>query len=216
MLTMLQKCLSRFPELFLCAAETPDYRRATAAILGMANVQFPVTVHLRSGERFECAELSDLQAFWQIFVRKVYPVKKTDRVILDIGANIGLFALFAARSAPQAQIIAIEPFPSNFSRLLENLSVNNLAARVGCLNYAATGHQGTRTMSTACGCSQRRRLSVADDDSCVEVPGRTLEQLMDEGSLPTVDLLKMDIEGSEYEVILSTSPLVLSRIHRIC
>jgi Methyltransferase FkbM domain len=64
--------------------------------------------------------------------------------------------------------------------------------------------------------SQRRALaSSANGKSGTEVQGKTLPALLDENHLPRVDLLKMDIEGSEYEVLLSTPPPVLARIRRI-
>lgn len=45
--------------------------------------------------------------------------------------------------------------------------------------------------------------------------GKTIESMLEENHLPYVDLLKMDIEGSEYEVLLSTPPRMLARIDRI-
>lgn len=64
--------------------------------------------------------------------------------------------------------------------------------------------------------SQRRSLSSPTAAvSGIQVQGRTLPQILDENGLGHVDLLKMDIEGSEYEVLLSTPQKVLAQVGRI-
>jgi len=206
---------SRAPEIFRCAAETPQWAQVSAAYLGLSRLQYPFELRLRHGERIPIEELTDLKAFWQIFLRKVYRVEATDRVILDVGANIGVFTLYAARLSPQARVFAFEPFPSTFLRLQSTVREHHLEARVACLNYAATATNALRIMPDGPVPSQRRALSFAAGKSGTEVVGKTLEAMLDENQLAHVDLLKMDIEGSEYEVLLSTSPQVLSRIGRI-
>src|SRR5437867_8982164 len=62
-----------------------------------------------------------------------------------------------------------------------------------------------------------RARSCADDRSpgAVLAPCRTLEAIMDEFKIGTLDLLKMDIEGSEHETLLATPLPVLRRIRKI-
>jgi FkbM family methyltransferase len=210
------KNADRASEIVRCPAETRQWARISAAYLGLARLQYPYLLRLRLGERIQLEELTDLKAFWQIFLRRVYRVQPTDRVIFDLGANIGVFTLYAARSALQAKVFSLEPFPSTFSRLVTNIRDHDLDGRVKCLNFAATGTGGSRVMPDAEVPSQRRALaSSTNGKSGTEVQGKTLVALLDENNLPQVDLLKMDIEGSEYEVLLSTPPTVLARIRRI-
>jgi len=203
-------------EVLRCTAETPQWAAMSAAYLGFARLPFPYILQLRRGEKIQLEELTDLKTFWQIFLRRVYQVRTSDEVILDLGANIGLFSLYAARTAPQARIFSFEPFPSTFRRLSETIQNHNLGERVTCLNYAATGSDGIRIMPDVEVPSQRRALaSTQSEKSGPQVLGKTLEAILDENQLARVDLLKIDIEGSEYEVLLSTSPAVLKRIRRI-
>ena len=207
---------NRAPEIFRCTAETSQWAQVTAAYLGFSRLQYPCILHLRLGEQIRLEEHTDLKTFWQVFLRRVYHVQPTDRVILDIGANIGLFTLYAARCAPKARIVALEPFPATFGRLLTTVRDHHLESRVTCLNYAATGTAGLRTMRDVPTPSQRRSLaSPADGSSGIQVQGKTLEQILEENKLLHVDLLKMDIEGSEYEVLLSTPQRTLAQIDRI-
>jgi hypothetical protein len=66
--------------------------------------------------------------------------------------------------------------------------------------------------------SQAYYLLPADTvaaESTATVPALTLTEFLDRNALDTVDLLKMDIEGSEFEVLLSTKREVLRRIRRL-
>jgi hypothetical protein len=71
----------------------PDY-------VGLRPIEYPYELSLRCGERVILREHKDTVIFGMIFVRRRYPVFASDHVILDIGANIGMFMLYAAREAP--------------------------------------------------------------------------------------------------------------------
>ncbi len=206
---------NRGPEILRCRAETPQWLRISAAYLGLSRLQYPFFLRLRRGEKLQLKELTDLKAFWQIFLRRVYRVRSTDQVILDLGANVGMFTIYAARNAPRAKVFSCEPFPSTFRRLVATVRDHHLDPRVTCLNYAATGASGARLMPDGPVPSQRRALASSGVSSGTQVIGKTLESMLEENHLPHVDLLKMDIEGSEYEVFLSTPQKVLWQIDRI-
>jgi len=101
--------------------------------------------------------------------------------------------------------------------------VNGLAGRVVAAQVALAGQSGWRQMlgSDKDSCKNRllleRARSCADDRSpgAVLAPCRTLEAIMDEFKIGTLDLLKMDIEGSEHETLLATPLPVLRRIRKI-
>lgn len=209
----------RAPEIIRCAAETPQWAGISAAYLGFSQPRYPFQLQLRHEKPILIEELTDLKAFWQIYLRRVYRVDEKDRNIVDLGANVGIFSLYAARCAPQAEILAVEPFPSTFHRLVQTVRSHNIEERVRCLNAAATGTNYARVMRDAPVPSQRRTLMPNSPPASVgfgtQVTGKTLETILDENHIQHVDLLKVDIEGSEYEVFLSSSHRVLTRIHRI-
>jgi len=212
----LLKNTRRAPEIFRCARETSQWPEITSAYLGLSRLPYPSLLRLRRGDSIRLQELTDVKTFWQIFLRRVYRVEPSDRIILDIGANTGLFTLYAARQAPQAKIFAVEPFPATFKRLRQAVSEHHLAERITCLNFALTGDGGIRLMRDDLLPSQRRALvPLGKSAPGIQVEARTLEELLREHAPDRIDLLKMDIEGSEYEVLLSTSPNVLRKIRRI-
>jgi len=174
----------RVREIGLCRKATPEWKQLLGAYLGF--VFQPFSIELSSG-RFEFLEKSDVATFWQIFFAQVYPLRPSDRIIVDAGGNIGAFSLFALLAIPECRVFTVEPSPGSFERL--------------------GGSVGSTTIMSA-GPSQFRRTGAAGD----AVPMVTLESILPPGD---TDLLKMDIEGAEYDALGSATPAVLQRIRRI-
>jgi len=198
--------------------ETPQWLPVTLAYLGIKDLAYPFSLKLRGIEPVTLKEDGDLLAFWQIFLRRVYPVRRNETLIVDAGANIGFFTLFAARESPHARIFSIEPFPESYERLCQNVRDNRLDGRVTCLNCALGESSETRMMKLSGKRSQSRRVIAFDETEsgdAAAVSTQTLEQIFDLHGITRVDLLKMDIEGGEYETFFSTRDDVLRRIHSI-
>jgi len=198
--------LNRLPEILRCRKHTPDWRRLTSAYVGL-NGELPFHIRFSSGG-FDFKEVGDIATFWQIFYRDIYPVKSSDRLIVDAGANIGAFSLYALQNAPNSDIIAIEPAPDSCSRIRSMLRANTFDTKV-TLHEAALGEfAGETTIQLDAG-SQFRRTGMA---------GHRVAMVKLDSLIPadrSVDLLKIDIEGGEYGVLRSMSPDTLRRVRRI-
>ncbi len=199
--------LDRVPEIIRCRRHTHQWLRLTTAYVGL-NGSLPFEIDFPSG-RFEFLERGDVATFWQIFYRGVYPVRSSDRVIVDAGANIGAFSLYALQNAPQATLIAIEPAPDSCKRLRSMLRANGLESRYTLYEAALGERQGETTIQLAGVGSQFRRTGVSGQRVAME----TLDSVIPPDTV--VDLLKIDIEGAEYGVLNSVSPGTLRRIRRI-
>ncbi|HLH03651.1 MAG TPA: FkbM family methyltransferase [Bryobacteraceae bacterium] len=198
--------LERLPEVWRCSRETADWPKLFSAYIGLKRT-LPFTIALRSGS-FEFDEASDIPTFWQVFFRNVYPVYPDDRIIVDAGANIGSFSLYALENAPSCRLISIEPAPDTFARLRGLIEAHHLESR--CTLYqAALGDRDGETCIRLAPGSQFRRTG-ADGHP---VPMYRLESLLPADT--EIDFLKLDIEGGEYTVLRSTPPQVLRRFRRI-
>ena len=207
--------LERAPEVLRCSGLMQDWRRVTAAYLGLTSLRYPYEARLRDRTVYRFAEFYDLETFWQIYCRGVYECLSTDRCIVDIGANIGLFSCFAARSNPACVVYAVEPFPGTYARLVDHVRRNGLSDRVRCLDIALSGTAGTASMSSGDRPSQMVRLESSPGAGTTAVATETLSGLLTQIPGPGIDLIKMDIEGSEYEVVLSTPATTLERVNRL-
>jgi FkbM family methyltransferase len=202
-------------EILRCARETQQWRAVTLAYLGLRNLSYPYSLKLKGLQPLTLTEVSDIWTFWQIFARQVYPLNGLESVIVDAGANVGFFTLLAARQSPNSLVLAIEPSPESYQRLVENVAKNGLTHRVRCLNQGLAGQETLRLMRVGQSRSQVQRLLPPDSDEIagVAVKTATLESVLRD--LRQVDLVKMDIEGGEYEVLLGSSPETLGKIRRL-
>ncbi|MFN3420989.1 MAG: FkbM family methyltransferase [Armatimonadota bacterium] len=118
--------------------------------------------------------------------------------VMDIGANIGVYALhFARKVGPNGKVYAFEPVPENFERLKEHIALNN-ATNIVPVPLALFDRKGTVKISVAEGASS---IFCWSTDQFVEVPTTTLDEFVAEQGVMRVDALKLDVEGAELQVI---------------
>jgi FkbM family methyltransferase len=145
---------------------------------------------------------------------RAFELTRPRHVVVDAGANAGLYTIIAAISAKQ--VIAIEPDSQIFKTLSHNVSSNHLT-NVVLKQSALSTTKGSvgfyRRGNTQLG-SIRTRKNVEP----ILVDTITLEQLPDEGPQAPgrrIDLLKLDIEGSEFDIIQFSDEKSLGRVQRI-
>lgn len=140
-------------------------------------------------------------------------------VVVDVGANLGGFTLALLRHRPHARVVAYEPSPIAFAACRENLSRNGLTEQVTLHPWAVTGTPADsvtlyQDRGDTCTSTVLPGRHSETPPQPVEVTAVTLMEAMGECDAD-VDLLKLDVEGAEYDIILGTPPDVLGRVHRI-
>lgn len=171
---------------------------------------------MRDGSILRC-RYQDSGALLSVYIEDEYdvPVGWSDlRTIVDIGAHIGAFTVRAGLRSPKARILAVEPNPAVFVHLQENVEANRLSPRTSTVRAAIGAREGRGTLSNPRSSLGARVVPAAQDrERMVEI--KTLESLLSETGFDRVDLLKVDCEGSEYEVFFGAGDSVLERITSI-
>jgi FkbM family methyltransferase len=134
-------------------------------------------------------------------------------VFVDVGANIGVFALPVAKKVgPTGAVLAVEASPRVFPYLEGNLKLNQLE-HVRSVNAAAADAAGTVPFYEApVNHFGMGSLAAQFDGKPIPVHASTLDQLTVEAKLSRVDLLKIDVEGFEVKVLEGARGL-LSSVH---
>jgi FkbM family methyltransferase len=160
------------------------------------------TFYLNSGSIRLRPGSTDFKVLEEVFIGRVYGrfagLIAKSRVVLDLGANIGLSAIFLARTAPESVVIAVEPCRVNVELLVENVRSAGLGARISTVEafvgaergFAAIDDSGNGEWGMRMGA---REAGPSESNAAV----MTLPDLVEGLGVVSV---KCDIEGAEREL----------------
>lgn len=172
---------------------------------------------LSDGHAIPVRDFMTLYIYKEIFVDRCYDLTfdRSAPLILDIGANSGLFALRMKQLYPAAKLACYEPFPPNFAQLQNTIAINKL--------------DGVVPIQKAVGASRgRAKLFIhkknmgghsfyaaeAQNTDHVDVEVIDLSSIVGDCH-QEVDLLKLDCEGAEFDILMNLAEPDARRIRRI-
>jgi FkbM family methyltransferase len=138
---------------------------------------------------------------------------RADSVVVDVGAHIGAFAVATGRALPNGRVHAIEPGRETFELLARNVRANEL--RNVCVHRLAIADRGGTAVLKRGGDSWADSLHGEPCRGSEGVTTVTLERFLTRHRISRVDHLKMNVEGSEYTILLNTPRRVLRGIERM-
>jgi FkbM family methyltransferase len=125
---------------------------------------------------------------------------RRDAVIFDVGANFGYYSIRLASSLNETgHVYSFEPCTATFSRLEENIALNNLGAKITAVQLGFSDREGRaslledRTNSGA--------ATISGDDKGEAISLQTLDNFCAQRGVNKVDIMKIDVEGHELPVI---------------
>lgn len=143
--------------------------------------------------------------FEELYKSKIYdpylPTRKEGTVALDIGGNVGLVTYYLAQHFEK--VITLEPSSEHFNTLTQMLAFNELS-NVTPVNKALFTENGQFMFGGPKDNKTMRSLHMAtwqDGKPEEKVETITLEKLFEEQGITHVDLMKLDVEGSEHEIL---------------
>jgi FkbM family methyltransferase len=163
-------------------------------------------------------ELNDYMVFWSFVhglmsdsaFRVSRKLLRADDIAIDVGANLGLWAMGAARRiGPAGHVYAIEPEESNTARLERNIELNGLSwISVDRLALSDRGGEVTLYKPRYDHSGHPSLGRRQDVDLSVNVQATTLDEYCASRGLGHVDFLKSDVEGAEMLVFRGGSKLL--------
>lgn len=177
-------------------------------------------VDLKDGRKFHVTP--DDALYWPIYHGLGYEPEVTgiaERLIkpgdnvLDVGANVGWFtSLFGKLVGPDGRVIGFEPVPYNFTRLKEHVELNGLSKNTEILPVAVGKEESivdihifeNRTKAR----SSLSPLNETTNFTKLPVQMITLDDVVKKRGLNDISLMKVDVEGAEYGVLLGAKEIL--------
>lgn len=124
-------------------------------------------------------------------------------VFVDVGSNIGAYALWAAEAVgASGRVIAIEPDPITVDVLRRNIALNGLESVISVYHTGVSDRDEVLWVERPCeGSMGLTRLVPGGNDAGEGIACHTLASVLRSANASRVDMLKIDIEGSETKVL---------------
>ncbi len=163
---------------------------------------------------------SDISVFNEIFNFNGYASLRnlpSPRLIVDLGANVGYASAYFLSCFSTANVVAVEPDPGTFELCCRNLAP--YGGRVQVVRGAAWSRRCKLELARGAGdgrewATQVRESNGRRDDATVE--GWDIPSLLELSGGREIDLLKIDVEGSELEIFGNNSSRWLPKVRNIC
>lgn len=191
-----------------------------ARLMPFDTYRWETTIFSRGARYVVGVRTSEIFVFHEIYEALQYDrhpafVPQSDWTVFDVGANIGVFTVLLAKQG--ATVFSFEPNPDSHSRLSRNVAANQLSDRVRVFPTALGDTHGMGNLHVINGGTTGgvvTPISGGASAAGVAVPIATLDEVASALPEQSIDLLKIDAEGSEV-AILRGGEQTLDRVQRI-
>lgn len=180
-----------------------------------------IKIGLKNGIEFIVrAKTMDKSILKEVWITKIYDkygikVEKGDTVI-DIGAQIGFFSIYAAELSKTGKVYAFEPFIENF-QMLEKHKLINKKENLFVYNVGVSDKEGRQTLYLSPDNNtggHSLHLKTDDNNKKIEIQTIRLNDFCEKENISTIDFLKLDCEGAEFDILKSNEG-ILANVDKI-
>lgn len=173
------------------------------------------TYMFRDGIKIKTNEGVDTVTIAVVFIKKQYGDVDDNFIVIDIGANIGVYSIFAASTSKKTIVYAYEPMLSSFKLLSENIKNNQLEKYIFPFPLGVAAEREKRKLFFGRGSPFHSLYSNEKKKKYLEIKCISLKDIFDENRIEQCDLLKMDCEGAEFEILYNTPSEYFKKIKKI-
>lgn len=137
---------------------------------------------------------------------------KSAKIFYDIGANIGQYSIYAGNSNPgMTAVYSFEPENINYDRLKENILLNGLDNNAHPFKLGLGDRDGEQYFQIKDTIAGEGTHFVSREPTARKIKVRTIDSLLTQGEIEPADLVKIDVEGYEYQVLLGMKNFLATR-----
>jgi len=138
---------------------------------------------------------------------------KDSSTIIDIGGQNGYFSVYASKNVKK--IFVYEPVLENYKNILKNIELNKLEDKIIPFNLAVSDKKGKIKIYLSKENSGNHSI-YGSGDEYIEAQSITVQDIFENNNIEKCDLLKIDIEGGEYNIFYNLSDKYFEKIKNIC
>lgn len=135
-----------------------------------------------------------------------------DAIVVDIGAQAGYFSLYVSKKAKK--IFGYEPVTENYEQFLKNIELNKLGNKIKAINFAISDKTETFKLFLSKDNSGGHSRYFKSKNS-ITVKAIPMKDIFKQNKISKCDLIKIDIEGSEYKILYSLPKEYFKKIDRL-
>ena len=143
---------------------------------------------------------------------------KEGDIVIDIGANIGMVSILLAKKFPFIKIYSFEPVKTNYDNFVKNIKINEVTdGIIKHFNKAVTKDGREISMIVNPINQGNSYINIYNTNYNLElnVESLTFTDILNENNIDKIKLLKIDCEGSEYEILYNINKSILTNIEYI-
>lgn len=175
-------------------------------------------LYLRNGLTFHTEGSIKItnDVFLEIFQMKTYLkfIASSPQTVIDIGGHFGFFSIQMSNKFPTCTIFTFEPAPRTFKILESNIKANNMK-NIKAFNYAVGGVENEISFYENEDLECSSLYNTEKGGKKITVSAITLKTIFDNNSIKSIDVLKLDCEGAEFEIINNNLGILSEKVNCI-